>query len=223
MALAVVVFLITLIGGRIIPSFTRNWLAQRGAIRMPAPSGRFDALAVAGGALALALWCLLPQAAPTAAALALAALLHLLRLGRWRGPASWPSPLLLMLHLAYLFVPLGLAASAMAAAGWWPPEVGLHLLGIGAVGGMTLAVMMRATRGHTGRSLVAGPVLTAAFALVILAGACRALAPFAGTGGIDLAGGFWTLGFLLFAIRILPWLARASQSRRQPNRAAGSN
>ena len=121
LGIAVVVFLITLIGGRIIPSFTRNWLVQRAAPRLPVPFGRFDGLCLASGALALLAWTARPDGAPTALVLALAGLLHLARLGRWRGAATWPSPLLLMLHVAYLFVPLGLLCTAAAAAGIVPP------------------------------------------------------------------------------------------------------
>ena len=224
MGLATVVFLVTLIGGRILPSFTRNWLAQRGAARLPAPFGRFDGACLAAGAAALLAWTAAPEGAATAVLLALAGVLHLLRLSRWRGAATWRAPLLLMLHAAYLFVPLGLLALAAAAAGLWPAAAGLHLLGIGAIGGMTVAVMTRATRGHTGRSLEAGPWPTAAFALVIAAALARAadgLAPGLVPGGlaIDAAAGLWTLGFAILAARLAPWLAGPNAARRQPMRA----
>lgn len=223
MGLAVVVFLITLIGGRIIPSFTRNWLVQQGATRLPAPFGRFDGACLAAGAVALIAWTAAAEGAATAALLALAGALHLARLSRWRGAATLRAPLLLMLHAAYLFVPLGLLALAAAAAGLWPAAAGLHLLGIGAIGGMTVAVMTRATRGHTGRSLEAGPWPTAAFALVVAAGIVRAADGLLPTGvAIDAAAGLWTLGFAILAARIAPWLAGPNAARRQPMRAPGA-
>jgi uncharacterized protein involved in response to NO len=223
LGIAVVVFLITLIGGRIIPSFTRNWLVARSP-RLPVPFGRFDGLCLAAGALALLAWTALPEAAPTVLLLALAGLLHLARLARWRGAATWRSALLLMLHVAYLFVPLGLLAAAAGAAGLVAPAAGAHLLGIGAIGGMTVAVMMRATRGHTGRSLVAGPWLTAAFALVAAAALVRACAPdlafLPGLDGITVSAGLWTLGFAILAAHLAPWLVLPSPARRAPSRPA---
>lgn len=219
---AVVVFLVMLIGGRIIPSFTRNWLAQRGAPRLPAPFGRFDALCMAAGGAALLAWVAAPAAVLTALLLAAAGLLHIARLARWRGGATLASPLLLMLHVAYAFVPAGLLATAAFGAG--NPAMGLHLWGIGAIGGMTVAVMMRATRGHTGRSLVAGPWLTAAFWMIVAAALVRGLLPgteAAGLDGITLSALLWTLGFGILSVRIAPWLALPSPARRTPSRHPG--
>jgi uncharacterized protein involved in response to NO len=222
LGIAVVIFLVTLIGGRIIPSFTRNWLVQRGVARLPVPFGRFDGLCLASGALALVAWTLLPDWIGTAVLLAAAGGLHLARLARWRGAATWPSPLLLMLHVAYLFVPLGLLATAAAAAGLIAPAAGAHLLGIGAIGGMTMAVMMRATRGHTGRRLVAGPWLSAAFALVVAAALLRAATPDAslapGLDGVTAAAALWTLGFGILAVRLAPWLLLPNEGRRKPSK-----
>jgi uncharacterized protein involved in response to NO len=218
---AVVIFLIMLIGGRIIPSFTRNWLAQQGAVAMPAPFGRFDGFCILSGAVAMVVWTALPTSRLAASLLVLAAVLHFVRLWRWRGAATWRSPLLLMLHAAYLFVPLGLAATGAGAAGLLPPAAGFHLLGIGAIGGMTVAVMMRATRGHTGRTLVAGGWLSAAFVLILAAALVRALAPSLELGRIDgiaVSAALWTLGYAIFALRLAPWLALPSPARRRPNR-----
>ncbi|WP_300532524.1 NnrS family protein [uncultured Mameliella sp.] len=224
LGIALLVFLILLIGGRIVPSFTRNWLAQRGATRLPVAFDRFDMLCLAGGAAALIAWVLAPLHPVSAWLAGAAALLHLVRLLRWRGLATWRSPLLLMLHLAYLLAPLGFAALAAAAAGLASTASGTHILGIGAVGGMTVAVMMRATMGHTGRGLVAGPTLTAAFGLVLIAAAVRAGAQalsYAGLDGIDLAAGLWTVAFGLLAWRIGPWLIQPKVARKAPSALAG--
>lgn len=216
---AVILFLLTLIGGRIIPSFTRNWLVQRGAGRLPAAFGRFDALCLLAGAAALLAWTALPRSAVTAFLLLAAGILHLLRLGRWRGFATWPSPLLLMLHVAYAFVPAGMIA--MAVAGRTDPAIGYHLFGIGAIGGMTVAVMARATRGHTGRTLEAGRWINAAFVLVIASALTRAFLPDAAVLGMDgttLAAILWTAGFAAFCLRAGPWLALPNAARRMPSR-----
>ena len=218
---AALIFLVMLIGGRIVPSFTRNWLTRQGATRIPVPFNRFDVACLAAGAAAMLAWTVVPDSSFTGGLLGLSAVLHGLRLVRWRGVATWRSPLLVMLHLAYGFLPVGLLAASLAAVGLAGPQAGAHLLGIGAVGGMTVAVMMRATMGHTGRPLVAGRILATAFAMVAVAAAVRA-AGAAGFGpvpdGITLAALLWTAGFLLLALRLVPWLAAPGVTRRRPNR-----
>lgn len=219
LGIALLIFLILLIGGRIVPSFTRNWLVQRGAARLPVPFNRFDALCLLTGAAALAAWVLAPIHAATAVLCAGAALLHLVRLARWRGPETWRSPLLAMLHVAYLMVPLGLAAVAAAALGLAASASGAHVLGIGAIGGMTVAVVMRATMGHTGRPLVAGPALATAFALVVAAALARVLGMIGLGGGLDgvgLSAAFWTCAFAILAGRLAPWLIRPRAARKTP-------
>lgn len=220
LGLAVVVFLITLIGGRIIPSFTRNWLAQRDAERLPVPANRFDMACLVAGGAALLLWSLWPGAI-AGSALVVAGVLHAVRLARWRGWDTRRSAILLMLHVAYGFVPLGLVAVGLAGWGLLPPAVGMHLLGVGAMGGMILAVMMRATMGHTGRELAAGPVLAVAFGLVVAAAGLRAglaEAVVLGVSGLTGAAALWTLAFAAFAARVGPWLLAPRVAARRPGR-----
>lgn len=221
LGIVLLILLIMLIGGRILPSFTRNWLAQRNATVLPTAFNQFDAVCIASGILALAAWTVAPVAGGTSLAAIGAGILHALRLSRWRGTVVWPSPLLLMLHVAYAMIPLGFLSIALSACGLVSPAVSAHVFGIGAIGGMTVAVMMRATMGHTGRALVAGPVLTTAFFLVIgamlfrIAGAWLVLGRF---GGIDLAIVLWIAGFGLLLARIGPWLIAGKVARRPPAR-----
>ncbi|AHD01716.1 NnrS family protein [Leisingera methylohalidivorans] len=210
LGIAVLIFLIMLIGGRIIPGFTRNWQAKRGAAKMPVPFGKFDAVTLASGAAALLAWTAAPWAAASGVLLLAAGLLHALRVARWCGLAGLGEPLLLMLHASYALVPAGLIAAAAVPFGLLEPAAAAHILGIGAVGGMTLAVMMRATLGHSGRLLVAGPVLTAAFALVIASAALRLAGSTelaAGWDGITVSAALWTAGFVLMVLKAGPWLA----------------
>lgn len=215
---AMVVMLILLIGGRIIPSFTRNWLVKRSPEPgpLPVPFGRFDAASLVVTLMALLVWVTWQEAAYTAVALMLAGALQGLRLLRWRGWRVWSSPLLLMLHLAFGFIPVGLAALGLASLGHLPAAIGLHLLGVGGFGGMTLAVMMRASLGHTGRALQAGPALTLAFASVALAALVRVTAPT--MMGLWIAAVLWALGFGIFVCRMAPVLGLANPAQRQPNR-----
>jgi uncharacterized protein involved in response to NO len=212
---AMVILLIGLIGGRIIPSFTRNWLAKRGPGPMPVPFGRFDGASLVLTLGALVAWVAVPEARLTGVALIVAGVIQGLRLSRWRGWRVWRSALLLMLHLAFAFVPVGLVALGLSVLGWMPPLVGLHLLGIGAIGGMTLAVMMRASLGHTGRELQAGPALALAFGCVMLAALVRVAVP--SLPGLWVAATLWTVGFGIFAARLAPVLTLPSPARRQPN------
>ncbi len=175
--IAVVVMLIVLIGGRIIPSFTRNWLVKRKAEALPASFNSFDRVALGTTLLALGYWVVAPDDKVAATLAAIAAVVNLVRLMRWRSIATLPEPLLWVLHLGYFWIPVGL--SLLAASQWWPSissNGALHALTTGAFGTMTLAVMSRATLGHTGRALTAGPGLTAAFVLVTCAALARILA-----------------------------------------------
>ena len=219
LGIAVVIFLIMLIGGRVIPSFTRNWLAKNGSELRPVPFNRFDGLCLLSSVAALAAWVLRPDSGFSHGLLAAAAALHLMRLSRWCGISVWRSPLLLMLHVAYGFIPAGMLALAF----WGPtmgPTMGVHLLGIGAIGGMTLAVMMRATMGHTGRDLVADIWLSAAFVCIVLAAVTRGVfgdIEVLGVSGLWIASTLWTVGFGGFVLRVGPWLVRAKVAAKRPS------
>src|SRR5690349_3981681 len=154
-AISAIIVLIMVIGGRIIPSFTRNWLARQPAGRMPAPFARFDMVAIAVAIVALFAWIVWPQGIVTAVILLLAAVLQSARLGRWAGERSFGDRLLLVLHIGYLFVPIGFALTAAGALALIPESASIHAFMAGAAGIMTLAVMSRATLGHTGRELAA--------------------------------------------------------------------
>ncbi len=220
LGLAAIVLLITVVGGRITPAFTGNWLKRKGAAAAPAPAGPIDALALAAGALALAVWAVLPGHAASALLLVLAGVLHGLRLARWRGLATLSEPLVWILHLGYAWVALGLLGLGLAH--WLPipgPGAALHLLAAGAVGTMTLAVMTRATLGHTGRALAAGPGTLGAYLLVIAAAALRVGAGFAGglEGAVTMAaGGLWVAGFGLFVILYGPMHLGPAARGEQP-------
>lgn len=173
------IMMIGLIGGRIVPSFTRNWLARLGPGALPVPPGqRLDLLALAALLVAVLLWVALPESPGTALALIIAGGLHLWRLSRWQGHRALPEPLLWVLHLGYAFVPLGALALGLSILqpDLLPPGTALHLWLAGALGLMTLAVMSRATLGHTGQALSAGAGTSALYSLVLLAVLARLLA-----------------------------------------------
>lgn len=204
--IAVLVGLICLIGGRIIPAFTRNWLKAQGASALPAEMNGFDKATLALTVPALALWVALPAHPLTGiAGLALGAL-HILRLARWCGWATRSEPLLFTLHVAYGFVGLGFLLAGLAAFGLVPAMSTIHSWTVGAIGAMTLTVMSRATLGHSGRPLKAGWVETAFLAALPLAALSRIASTFpaAPLWTLHLSATLWIVGFALFALRYAP-------------------
>ncbi|MEF8833544.1 MAG: NnrS family protein [Halofilum sp. (in: g-proteobacteria)] len=199
--------LIAVIGGRIIPAFTRNRLRTLGATAEPRAMDLRDSLAIgASAATALA-----ELGAPALVAwLALTAgLLHAIRLYGWRGLRTWRDPLLFILHIGYGWLALGylILGFGMLSAGW-SDTWALHGLLTGAIGTMTLAVMTRATFGHTGRPLQAGIVMTTAFVAIQGAIVIRLLGPVVGPHAWHIAGVLWSTAFLLFLLRCGPMFLR---------------
>lgn len=212
MAIALLILLIFLIGGRIIPAFTRNWLVKRGEGRLPASFGTVDKIALAATLVALASWVVAPEAPVTGATAAVASVTNLLRLLRWAGERTGGEPLLAILHLGYLWLPVGFALLAGTAFdGGLPASAGLHALTGGAIATMILAVMTRATLGHTGRDLHAGAATTTLYALILLAAICRVVASLDSTLFTPLLAASavaWVAAFGLFVALYGPMLVR---------------
>ncbi|MGO8865831.1 MAG: NnrS family protein [Alphaproteobacteria bacterium] len=203
--LATLLLLIALVGGRIIPSFTRNWLVKvRPERPTPAPSDTVDLAALALTGLGLAAWAVEP-AGPMAPWLELTAGVAVaVRLSRWRGLATLREPMLLVLHVGYGWLAFGLLLLALGGfyAGL-PQTAALHALTVGAVGTMTLAVMTRASLGHTGRPLSAGAGTKAIYLLVTTAALLRLMVPLADAYSgllLSLTGIAWSGAFGLFAV-----------------------
>ncbi len=208
---AVVIVLIALIGGRIIPSFTRNWLVRENPGRLPVPVSRFDMVVVIVSALVLVLWIARPAGMATGAACSIAAMLHAARLGRWAGDRTARDRLVLILHVGYVFIPLGFLLTAAAAFGVTPGSAGLHAWMAGAAGIMTLAVMTRASLSHTGQRLTASAFTQGIYIAVVMAALLRvwaALAPSWQNALLYLAALTWCLAFFGFAVRFGPLLLR---------------
>jgi len=202
--IAVIVLLIMVIGGRIIPSFTRNWLAQKGSESLPVPFGRYDGLTILASAAAFMTWIAAPDSVAAAIALGLAGLLNLVRLARWKGWQTFSEGLVAILHVAYAFVPAGMIMVALSiiAPDRIPPTGALHLLTAGAIGMMTLAVMTRASLGHTGGKLHAGGTILAIYSALALSVVLRfAYAVEPDSVFLIASGSLWILAFVLFGLR----------------------
>lgn len=209
LALSTVIVLISLIGGRIVPSFTNNWLARNNPGRMPAPFSRYDGATLAISVAALVSWVVAPVAPATGWLMLLAGSMQTVRLARWAGHRAIADRLVLVLHVAYAFVPLGFVLSGLAVLFDIAGSAGIHAWGAGAIGLMTLAVMTRASLGHTGHALHAGPATQAIYGLVMVGAVLRIGAALSGnTAVLEFAGVLWIAGFVLFAASYGPTLAR---------------
>lgn len=220
LGLVVIVILISVVGGRIVPSFTRNWLASRGENRLPRVGGPLDRVSLGLVHAALLGWVFFPSARPCAVALLAGAALNLWRLLRWRGLATGAEPLLLVLHVGYAWLVLGVAALGLAILDpTFALPAAIHALTVGAIGTMILAVMTRVSRGHTGRALSADRATLVIYALVVLAAAARIAAALVSTTGEGLLLGaavLWIGAFGLFAVHYAPLLLRPKLRQRRP-------
>lgn len=203
-ALLFVSVLVAVIGGRVIPAFTRN--ATSGLAVRPGGQWR-DRLAVAS-LVAFGVFILCPASPPwlLAAFASVGAASHALRMWGWGGRRTLGRPILWVLHLAYFFLPAGLALYAaryMGAA--IPPWVPLHVLAVGAVGLMTLGMMTRVSLGHTGRMIVADKVTAVSYGLLVAAVVARTIGGWltggAWQGAMLVAAALWMLAFLAFFLR----------------------
>jgi len=210
---AVVLILVVVIGGRIVPSFTHNWLTKTRDNRMPALTERADQAIIATTVAALLAWVIDPSSWLAGIALGLAGVSQAIRLASWRGWRAWRNSLVLVLHAAYAFVPVGFVLSATAA--FYPSIIsssaGVHAWTAGAMGGMILAVMTRASLGHTGRELRADLITNCVFMAVFISALTRiaaALQPDHAMTLLIISGVAWIGAFLGFAIAYGPLLLK---------------
>lgn len=212
LGLTAILILISVVGGRIVPTFTRNWLVARRCIRLPAPAGAVDRVSLGLLHASLLTWVFAPPVSSVGIALLGASGINLWRLLRWRGVDTRSEPLLLILHVGYAWLVIGVGALGLSLLHpAFALSAAIHALTAGAIGTMILAVMTRATRGHTGQDLRADGATTLIYSLVILAAAVRIGAALADQARADLlviAAGLWIGAFALFALRYAPLILR---------------
>jgi uncharacterized protein involved in response to NO len=217
LGLAAVIILISVVAGRIVPSFTRNWLAKRGASELPSSHGLVDRVALGILHLGLLGWAFDLEARYVGAVLLLGAALNLWRMLRWRGTATGAEPLLVILHVGYGWLVVGAALLGLTELGVEIPlSAAIHTLTAGAIGTMILAVMTRTTLGHTGRSLTANRTTGLIYVFVGLAALIRLAAAFYADWSMPLlvaSACFWIAGFGLFILSYGPFLLRPRDAR----------
>ena len=206
--LDVVLFIMAVMGGRVIPMFTNNGIPGLAATRHPA----VEKIALGSVLALLAIDLLQGPAAAVAVVALVAAAAHAVRLQRWQPWRTFATPLVWILHAAYGWIVVHLVLRALASFGVVAAPFAVHALTIGAIGGMTIGMMARTARGHTGRPLTTGNVEVACFALVMIAAAVRVfggiLVPGAYLATVVASGLCWSVAFALFAARYWPVLSR---------------
>ena len=208
LALDVVLFIMAVMAGRVVPMFTNNGVRGAQATRHPI----VEKLAL-GTLLALLVADLLPLPGALLAALAaLACAAHLARWGLWQPWTTWRTPLVWVLHVAYLWIPMHLALRAAAALDLVSGSLATHALTVGAAGGLIIGMMTRTARGHTARPLRADRADIACYLLVLAAALVRVglplLQPAWQVGAVLASAALWSAGFGLYALRYAPVLLR---------------
>lgn len=213
LALYAVVAMIVIIGGRVVPAFTRNVLMRTGERdRLPVNRPWADNAAIAAAIAVAALSGAGLSGWPLGLAALVAGGANAVRLSGWRSLATRNDPLLWVLHLGFLLLVLSHLALALSVLAGQPEEIAaLHLAGAGAVGVMTLAMMTRASLGHTGRALVAPRPAVAAYVLVTAAALVRVemthLPGAAYFPALFVAGILWLAAFAAYLLAYAPILS----------------
>jgi uncharacterized protein involved in response to NO len=197
----------SVMAGRVLPMFTNNGVPGAGARSI------FSLELLANGSVASMLVAdALPG--PHVAIVTLSvALIHFIRWGYWKPWKTLRAPLVWVLHVAYLWIPIYLLLRGFADLGWVPANLATHALTAGAIGGLTIGMMTRTARGHTGRLLTAGVWETLAYIAIFMAAAVRVFVPLLAPGtymqALQVSAVLWALGFAIYFVHYWPFLTRA--------------
>jgi uncharacterized protein involved in response to NO len=207
-AMDLVLFIMAVMGGRVIPMFTNNGVPGATASRRA-----WLERAALGAVLVLLAADALRAPAPLIAVIAaLCAAAHLARWALWQPWKTLRTPLVWVLHAAYAWIPVHLALRACAALGWLPPSTATHALTVGAIGGLIIGMMTRTARGHTGRPLRADRYEVVCYTMVLLAALVRVFVPLAWPvrtlDAVLVSAVLWSAAFGLYAVRYWPILTR---------------
>jgi uncharacterized protein involved in response to NO len=213
-AMTVILSLIVIIGGRVIPSFTQNWLHMQGRARYDVSGYPWIERggAIASLVIAMLLVSLWPDSVVSGMALLVAALIQGLRMSRWHGWRTAANPIVWILHVGYGWLVVGLVLMAISCfTPALPISSSIHAMTAGAIASMIMAIMSRASLGHSGRPLKVGKAMIWAYSLLSVGTILRLIAPLFPTALIPLThsgGSLWSLAWLIFAIVYWPILTR---------------
>ena len=207
LGLDLVLCVMTLIGGRVIPTFTNNAIPAAGARTLPALE-----IAAIASVLALLVADALSLEVAAAVIAGCAAVAHATRLALWNPWRTRRKPILWILHAAYGWIVLHLALRALAPLDIAPGSLATHALTVGAIGALTIGMMTRTARGHTGRPLHAGAADIAAYVLVLAGAVVRVLFALLMPSGylwwVAIAALLWSAAFAVFTVAYFPVLSR---------------
>lgn len=208
-AISLIVVLISIIGGRIVPEYTKNYLISKGKTdKLPKPTDKFDIAVVSLTAIVLFGWAS-TEIPIFGYAMFVCAILNIIRMERWRAESAVGEILVLVMHVSYFFIPLGLVLLGFGALGIFSVNAGLHTFAIGAIALMVLSVKTRISQGHEKEHLEASKLAIISYVAIILSTIFRVLTTmnfFPYTAGILMAGSLWIIAFLVFLIEYLPYL-----------------
>jgi uncharacterized protein involved in response to NO len=214
-AIVAVVVIESVLGGRVIPNFTAN--AVRGVRTLSDP--RLEKLSLVLTALTGLAWAALPLSLLLADLALATAAVQAIRMALWKPMCTLRQPLLWILHLSYAWIPLGFVLLALACFGKVPQSAAVHLLTVGAMGGLIIGMITRTALGHTGRMLRAGRVETAMYVLLQAGVVARLAAAVADdrlrTAGLVAATVCWSLAFALYCLSYGPYLFQARVDGRE--------
>lgn len=206
--LDVILFVMAVLGGRVIPMFTNNGVPGVKATRHPV----VEKIALSGVLFLLAADLLQAPAGVIAVVAVIAALAHAARLYLWQPWRTFGAPIVWVLHVAYGWIVIHLVLRGLAALGFVGELFAVHALTVGAIGGMTIGMMTRTARGHTGRPLAADHFEVACYILVVVAAVIRVFGgmwlPGAYLATVVASGACWSAAFALYAVRYWPVLSR---------------
>jgi uncharacterized protein involved in response to NO len=217
--LDIVLVMITIIGGRIVPAFTANALRKRGLQVAQRNDRWIGSVAISSMILVTAFDAFVPHHPMSAAVAALASIANLMRLSRWGGMRTVKEPIVWVLHLAYLWLPIGLALKAvhLGTGAYWA-SAWSHALAMGVAATMVIAVITRAALGHTGRPLVVTRSVAAAYGILGSAALVRALVPVLSNRsewGIRVTVVLWSIAFAIILFNYTPFLLRPRADGRE--------
>jgi uncharacterized protein involved in response to NO len=209
-----VILLVALIGGRVVPAFTANWLRAQGVEKLPRNNLLIDRMAITLTILVALAVIFFPDRATVGYLSMSAAVLHGVRVAQWCGLQTTRNPLLFVMHVAYWWLPIGYAMMSLASFGWaFTPTAALHALTMGGIGGMIMAMITRVPLGHTGRALHASRLTVATYGVLMLSVVVRVLSPWNMENYLTIlnfSAAGWCLGFAIFLWVYWPVLTQPS-------------